>query len=156
MTKRSTTSTRTKADPAEPTDIIEVNAEDTERTRQLDYDVQVFETKVEKRDRYGNISYKWQPTGKLVPVLLIRSPNTFKPEHDAALRTEPTVERKVDKKIRGALKRHQRDGELYYEVGESDEQMDDVIEYAITLLRTYGVESERAIRFTPYISRAEW
>lgn len=159
MTTRKTTtrSRKTAAKPkAKPTDIIEINEAKTERARQCDHDVVVYEVYVEKTDKHGNTKTYWQPEGRDVPVLLITHPQTFKVEHELALRLEPHIERKIDRVIRGALKRHDREGELYFELGETEADADEVIDYAITLLKGYGVDASRAIRFTPYMSRAAW
>ena len=99
-----------------------------------------------KRDRHGE---KWGveiPTGKYVPVVLITTPLAFNAAHENELR----------KALNGVCKRHDHDGKLYFEVGESDDVIEARINDAIDVLRGMGITGERSVEYTSYLHRREW
>jgi len=141
----------------EPTgEIAQIN--EFERIRTLPSGIEIHEEKVVRERTRGDAQEFWQPVGKMVPVLLISNTATFTPRHEQVLRSEPNVDRdhRDQRKIWGALKRHDADGEIYFEMGRTDEETDDVIKYAIDLLKGYGIQARREMRWTTYLSRAEW
>lgn len=142
--------------PDLPGQVIEVSEDEQERTRLLPNGTEIYDARVEVTYKDGSKLVGWRPYGKTVPVLLIKYPRSFKPEHENALRNEPHVEEKRDKKIRNALKRHDEGGEIYFEMGRTEDEQDAMIDHGIYVLSLYGVEAVRELRFTHFLSRSEW
>ena len=142
---------------SEPTGEIEQVNED-ERIRTLPSGIEIHEERVVRERTRGGAQEFWQPVGKMVPVLLISNIATFTRQHEQVLRSEPNVDRdhRDQRKIWGALKRHDESGEIYFEMGRTDEEAEDVIKHAIDLLKGYGIQARREMRWTTYLSRDEW
>lgn len=113
---------------------------------QANKDIAIITESRTKRDKWGEKYTAEVPTGRMTPVVLIKSPRTFKPDHERALRDD----------LGNVCKKHARDGKLYFEVGESDDQIESAIQTAIASLRGMGVEAHRSIEFSPYMSRGQW
>ncbi|MHC4647003.1 MAG: hypothetical protein ACYTBJ_16020 [Planctomycetota bacterium] len=155
-------STRPKGVPGhdkEVDNIIEIiedeDGEAYERVLGFDHDVQVFEEKINKTTKDGSKYAVWQPYGRAVPVLLITHPQSFTTDHEDLLRLEPGVE-SDQKVIRRILKRHDVEGETFFEMGLTDADSDRVIKYAINFLAAHGVKATRDIRFTTHMDRNSW
>ena len=90
------------------------------------------------------------PVRRIVPVLLIKHPAIFLGDHRFILRQY----------LEDLCKEHRIGGELYYEVGATDELIEGTITSCIALLDGYGVIAERALREVPYTNpadpRANW
>lgn len=112
----------------------------------INSDIEILYEDVEKAFKDGTKKTMRQPYGKRVPVVLIVAPKAFKIEHEKTLRAD----------LKDVCKRHDRDGETYFEVGESDDMIEAAIKTAIASLQGVGIQAKRAIRFTPYLSRREW
>lgn len=121
--------TQAKTTPAEPPVSIEIITEERH-----------------KKFRDGTTKTVTVPVGKRVPVLLVVSQPAFKVEHEMQLR----------QRMKGIYKKHQRDGKLYFEVGATDEAIEDAIRDGIEFLKGFGVTAKRSVEFTPYLTRGEW
>jgi hypothetical protein len=120
-----------------------------QRVRHLGPDYDVHEERVIKHRRRGESYVVWQPVAKTVPVVLVVAPSAFKPAHEMALRHKTNG-------LNNAVKRHEENGELWFEVGRSDDQIEEAIEKAIDILRGQGIHATRDVRLTTYLNRHEW
>jgi hypothetical protein len=85
------------------------------------------------------------PVARKVPVLLITHPATWQAEHRFVLAQA----------LRDILKEHRVSGELYFEVGETDDLIEGTIDFCIKFLATYGMDAERAVREVPCVNPAD-
>lgn len=93
-----------------------------------------------------NMELRQVPSGKMTPVVLVPVPITLTERIDQAFRYA----------VKYVCKRHDRNGKTYYEVGESDDAMEQAIQDAIEVLKSLGIQAKRSVEFSPYLHRREW